>query len=84
MRFYDISFFCDDEIKPQVHMRSLGFIKGGTDMTVVVNIVMQAQEQDPYGRPSVSLFFHGEQDLINFKNSVLEAYEAYERGKKKP
>ena len=32
--------------------------------------------------PDVCFFFSREEDLINFKNNIIFAYEQYERGKK--
>jgi hypothetical protein len=78
MRAYDTSYFCSKGNPPLAHISSLyGYKK--PQIVVYIN-----PDGDQTGKPSVTLHIDGEQDLINFKNSVLEAYEAYERGKKQP
>ena len=73
MRFHDIAFFCDKTKVPEVVVKTLD-INESVLFRINGDITCHAQ-------PSVLLFFNNDQDLINFKNNVLWAYEAYERGK---
>jgi hypothetical protein len=76
MRAYDTSYFCEKGHPPLVSIDSLyGYER--PEITVYIN-----ETGNSYEKPSVTLHIKGEQDLINFKNSVIEAYEAYERGKR--
>ena len=76
MRAYDTSFFCDKGRGPLVHVYPL-YDYDRKEIVIHIN-----HEGSLIAKPNITLHLCDEQDLINFKNSVLEAYESYERGKR--
>ena len=70
MKFYDISFFCDDKIDagPKVRINTYQDL---WPITLTINT-----QGTQYDTPRV--YFHmSERQLIQFKNSVISAYESY-------
>jgi len=76
MRAYDTSYFCRMGHGPKVVIEPL-YDYSRPEITIIIN-----ETGISFEKPGVTLHIKGEQDLINFKNSVIEAYEAYERGKR--
>lgn len=76
MRFYDVSFFMDKDDKVDVccHIQKSTFDKSPL-------VIFNSDPEHRYGKPSVTIFLDDEQQLINFKNSVIAAYESYQRRK---
>jgi hypothetical protein len=77
MRAYDTSYFCDKGKGPLVDLSPL-YDYDREEIVIHIN-----HEGSYTAKPSITLHLCDEQDLINFKNSVLEAYESYERGKRR-
>ena len=75
MRYYDVSFFCDDGKNPNLHIHRLGR-KSDPDTSFVLSI----NDSDSWAaKPAVTIHIHDEQALVNFKNSVLWAFEEFMR-----
>ena len=73
MRFYDVTFFCDKGNPPLV---SLNSDNEDFDWPVTVRI---NQTGEFFKKPSITFYVHSEVDLIKFKNSVISAFQDYER-----
>ena len=71
MRFYYIAFFFDKGEAPMCE------IKTYEGPTVHVSII----PHDGETRPAITLFLKDEQDLIDFKNNVIWAFDTYMRRK---
>ena len=75
MRFHGTTFFCGKGEGPIVHINynkkdhKLGY---KWPFTVVINTF-----EESYQNPSLIIHLDSEQDLIQFKNSVISAYENY-------
>ena len=70
MRIHDISIFTEDGLIPEFNQC--------VDNAPVLNI-----SSNSVYSPRVSIFFDNEQDAVNFKNGVGQAWETYLREEKK-
>lgn len=74
MRFLDICFAFDGKSSPDANIWSTEY-----ESTIFIGF---REEGTPLHASKVSFFLHDEQALINFKNKVQWAYEAFMRKKK--
>lgn len=72
MRFLDICFACDEKDSPDCYIW-----RSKDTSTIFINFCRQEDSGS-----KVSFFLQNEQALINFKNKVQWAYEAFMRKKK--
>jgi len=73
MRFYSTTFFCDKGRHAKFSMSAL-------DNITYVLLINESGAH--YDNPKVTIFFDNEQDLVNCKNSLISAYESFERKEK--
>jgi hypothetical protein len=71
MRYYDTSFFFDND-------------KGGPKASISPEgnwTTIRISENGYYSNPCLTFYLRDEKQFINFKNSVIQAYESYRRAK---
>lgn len=78
MEYYSGTFFCKPKKGPVVHIVESINRKDKWPITIVLNTSVEFA----YTSPAVRFHIASKQDLINFKNSVIEAYETFVRRRK--
>ena len=73
MRYHSSTFFSEKREGPKVSIR---VDDGYYPVTISIN-----KAGSPFSDPSVKFFLNSIQDLINFKNSVIQEYDKYLRSK---
>jgi len=68
MRFYEVSFFCDAGSPPKASI-SLD-PSGGWPITVRIT-----SSGKHYEHPCITLYIQSEKDLVEFRDSLVQAYE---------
>ena len=71
--FYGINFFPGEPVC--CHIKRLD----SHTTTITFNI----NSKGPYSGPKITFFMYSDQEVINFKNSVIQTYERYLRDEKK-
>jgi len=74
MEFFSSTFFCSKGDPPKA---SLGIVKGKEkDDPWPIYLIFSGTELQ---QGNVTIHLHNESDFIQFKNSVIEAYDKYRR-----
>lgn len=76
MRPYSFTYFCDsDDSKIYCHIRKSSEDNDPYPITLCIN----SDISNTYSHPDIVFHLASKADLINFKNSVIQAFEALER-----
>lgn len=77
MRPYSSTYFCDsDDSKIYCH---IGNSSTDNDDPYPITLYINSDISNTYSHPDIVFHLASKADLINFKNSVIQAFEALER-----